>query len=387
MAERLTAESEARFRTVFAALHEGVLMVDADGEILLANAASERILGWPAAQLVGAHAFDARWKLFDEHGQSIPPDDQPLRRAILTGESERNRIVGLYRKDESLLWVEVNSSPLMRDGETIPYAAIATFEDITRRRQLEERLRQGEKMEAIGQLAGGVAHDFNNLLTVICGNTAFVLEQMVASDPRRESLEEVMSAGERAAAMTRSLLTLSRRQRGEPVVVDLRDVVRSMLPLLQRMVGPEWRLRFTPCGERANVSVDVARLEQILMNLVINARDAMPAGGAVELSVEIARLEAPRESRFGIIAAGEHAVLAVKDAGSGMAEEVLTHVFEPFFTTKGAERGTGLGLATVQGIVRHSGGAIAVESELGLGSRFLVYLPRTAEGIIEGTRA
>ncbi|MBI3567840.1 MAG: PAS domain S-box protein [Gemmatimonadetes bacterium] len=387
MVERLTLESEARFRTVFGALHEGVLMVDADGEILLVNPATERLLGVRAEQMIGHSAFDDRWSLLDEQGLALAPEEQPLRRAIRTGEAERNRIVGLRRTDAPILWLEVNSSPLLREGEAVPYAAIATFEDITRRRELEERLRQGEKMEAIGQLAGGVAHDFNNLLTVICGNTAFVLEQMGANDPRRESLEEVVAAGERAAAMTRSLLSISRRQRGVVSVIDARDVVRALLPLLQRMVGPEWRLRFTAGEAPAIVSVEVARLEQVLMNLAINARDAMGDGGAVDLTVEVARLEARRETRFGAIEAGDYVVLTVSDAGSGMHDDVLSRVFEPFFTTKGAGRGTGLGLATVLGIVKQCGGAIEVESVLGSGTRFVVYLPRLAEGIIEGTRA
>jgi hypothetical protein len=254
-------------------------------------------------------------------------------------------------------------------------AELAVLNDVTGRRQLEEQLRQAQKMEAVGMLAGGVAHDFNNLLTIITGYSQLVLNGLPDGDANRYPVEQIMKAGERAAALTKQLLAFSRRQVLQPRVFDLNKLVTSLGTLLQRLIGEDVDLRLALRAGLSSINADPGQIEQVLMNLVINSRDAMPQGGTLTVETQNEMLDESYTARHVGSRPGPHILLAVTDSGSGMDEFTKAHLFEPFFTTKGPGRGTGLGLSTVFGIVRQSGGIVDVDSELGRGTSVKVYLP------------
>ncbi|HJW14445.1 MAG TPA: ATP-binding protein, partial [Thermoanaerobaculia bacterium] len=246
-----------------------------------------------------------------------------------------------------------------------------TMIDITERKRLEEQFRQAQKMEAIGRLAGGVAHDFNNILTAILGYSDLLGASLSASNPLREEVEEIRKAAERAAALTRQLLAFGRRQVLILEVLDLNLLVREMERMLRRVIGEDIEIRTRYDPELGRVRADRGQLEQVLINLIINARDAMPSGGTITIETGNAELD------------GHHlpaVMLAVGDTGCGMDAETRAHIFEPFYTTKEKGKGTGLGLATVYGIVEQSGGHVRVSSEPGRGATFRVFLPRIGEG-------
>jgi len=240
----------------------------------------------------------------------------------------------------------------------------------------EAELRQAQKMEAVGRLAGGVAHDFNNVLTAIFGYTDLLLEQFTDDDPRRQDVLEIRRSAERAASLTRQLLAFSRKQMMQPRVLDLNEVIGSLHKLLDRLIGEDIVLEMNPASELWQVRADPGQIEQVLMNLIANGRDAMPEGG--RLTIATANLVVDQEdqkNRPGL-RPGAYATLTVSDTGGGIPGHIRAHVFEPFFTTKPQGKGTGLGLATVYGIVKQTGGGVYVDSEEGKGTRFVIYLPR-----------
>jgi PAS domain S-box-containing protein len=252
-----------------------------------------------------------------------------------------------------------------------------SFRDITQRQQLEDQLRQSQKMEAIGSLAGGIAHDFNNILTVITSHAEFLLADQPADDGQRQDLQQILGAASRAASLTRQLLAFSRKQILRPEVLDVNSVITELVPMLRRLIGEDIEIMTNLAATRVAIAADRSQLEQVLINLAVNARDAMPRGGSLMITtrhVDVAdRSELVRRHAM---SAGPYVQLMVSDEGRGIAREVIGRIFEPFFTTKEPGKGTGLGLATVHGVVHQSGGEITVESVEGAGTTFKIYLPR-----------
>jgi signal transduction histidine kinase len=246
-------------------------------------------------------------------------------------------------------------------------------------RSIEDQLFLSQKLEAVGRLAGGVAHDFNNLLTAIIGYSELTLKKLEPNDPLRRNLTEIKAAGDRAAALTRQLLAFSRKQVMQPKVLDLNQVVSNLQKMLLRLIGEEYELRMNLGAELGNVKADPGQIEQVIMNLVLNARDAMPAGGKVSIETSNIHLDESYAREHVSVVAGAYVMLAVSDSGTGIDENTRQHIFEPFFTTKEAGKGTGLGLSTVYGIVKQSGGNIWVYSEVGKGTTFKIYFPRITE--------
>jgi signal transduction histidine kinase/CheY-like chemotaxis protein len=287
-------------------------------------------------------------------------------------------IVEWKRKDGSSMVVRLSSRTVSNGGSGRSFELFA--EDVTERRALEQQLQQSQKMEAVGRLAGGIAHDFNNLLMVISGYSEFLLDRLGPEPALRAPAQEIANAAGRASSLTRQLLAFSRKQMLAPKILDLNGVVTENLKMLTRMIGEDIDLVMVPGEILGAVRADAGQIEQVIMNLAVNARDAMPSGGKltietsnVSLDEEYARFHAPLKP-------GNYVMLAISDTGAGMDQETKSHIFEPFFTTKGP-KGTGLGLSTVYGIVKQSGGYIWVYSDPGKGTTFKIYLPRVAETV------
>ena len=374
-AEDLARESERRFRELLETVQLVAVMLDTAGRITFCNDFLLRLTGWSATEAMGRNWFDLfvpereREELRSvfvrglAQGDLPPHYDNPIR--------TRSGASRLIAWDNTLL-----RSP---QGEVVGTASLGR--DITEHRALEERFRQAQRLESVGRLAGGVAHDFNNLLSVINGYSEMLLLRVDPLDPIRADLQEVYDAGRRAAVLTQQLLAFSRRQLLKPELLDLNAVLADAGSLLRRLIGEdvELSLRLDPLPAR--VCADVGQMHQVVMNLAVNARDAMPSGG--QLVIQCANVAIPEgaTSPEPGLPPGRYALLSVSDTGAGMTEEVKAHAFEPFFTTKGAGKGTGLGLATVYGIVEQSGGRIFVESEPGQGTIFRIYLPSVQQAL------
>jgi PAS domain S-box-containing protein len=366
-AEEELPESRALLQTVISGTSDAVYAKDQQGRYLMINRAAERFTGKTAASVLGqSDAF-----LFPPAEAAAVMEED--RKVIETGTTVT------YEEEVTTsggrLTAFLSTKGPLWDASGRCQGLFVIARDITDRKRaeaekakLEAQLQQAQKMESIGRLAGGVAHDFNNLLAVINGYSQLLLAQLSASDPLRAGLVEISKAGERAAALTRQLLAFSRKQVLEPRVLDLNQVVEEMRSMLGRVVGEDVEVRVALHAEAGMVHADPHQLEQVLMNVVVNARDAMPGGG--KLLIETARV-------------GRYVMLAVSDNGVGMDEQTQRQIFEPFFTTKGAGQGTGLGLSMVQGIVAQSGGYINVYSEPGQGTTFKIYLPAPAETVAD----
>lgn len=362
-------ESEERFRTIFETSAAGIVATDPAGVIISTNPAFEKMLGSTKNELIATNII----------GLAAESDSAAQREVVAAaraGEAESTTEITYRRKDGSLLSARMALAALKNDGQTT--MLIAIVEDTTEEKRLQEQLRQSHKMEAVGQLAGGVAHDFNNLLTVITGYSAFALDRIGQTDPElRADIEEISKAAERAASLTAQLLAYSRRQILELRVIDLNDIVTNTQRLLVRLIGEDIEVVTKLDPGLGTTTADAHQLEQVLINVCLNARDAMPDGGLLTIetgSVELDELTAT--TRIGELP-GPYVTLVVSDTGRGMDEGTRAQAFEPFFTTKEVGAGTGLGLSTVDGIVRQSGGFVRLESEPGAGSIVRIYLPQT----------
>ncbi|MGE0710392.1 MAG: response regulator [Planctomycetota bacterium] len=360
-AERRLALSERRYATTLASIGDGVVATDAGGRVTFLNPVAERLTGWPLAEAAGRPLSEV-FRIIDERTRA--PVEDPVQKVLQTG-----AVVGLANhtvlqgRGGREVPIDDCAAPIL-DDEGALSGVVLVFRDVSEERRREEVLRQAQKMEAVGQLAGGIAHDFNNLLTVLNGYCSLVREGLEADSPWQGPLEEMARTGQRAADLTRQLLAFARKQLVQPRALDLGQVVSASATMLRRLIPATVELRVELDPRPATILADPGQLEQVVLNLVLNARDAMPGGGRILLR---SALDA------------ERVTLSVEDDGQGMPPEVLARVWEPFFTTKELGRGTGLGLATVYGIVQQAGGQVEVESQLGRGTTFIVAFPRVSD--------
>jgi PAS domain S-box-containing protein len=355
-AQQALSESESRYKELFDANPHAMWVHDAgSGAILAVNAAAVRGYGYTPAEFARLTMADLLAATAADAGPAPAPGEQRH-----------------VRKDGTIIEVEASTHAIQFGGRP---ARLIVATDVSERHRLEAQLRQSQKMQAIGQLAGGVAHDFNNVLSIILGYGESMLMSLGPQDPHHEAVSQIVQAGERAALLTQQLLAFSRKQRVVPRVLDLNGVVRDTETMIRRLVGEDVEVHVRLADDPGAVRVDPAQIQQVLMNLVVNARDAMPRGGRLVLETALAWLDEGFERRHAGVVPGPHALLGVTDSGTGIAPDVLPRIFEPFFTTKDVGRGTGLGLATVYAIVSGAGGHVWVYSEPGQGTSFKIYLP------------
>jgi two-component system cell cycle sensor histidine kinase/response regulator CckA len=369
------AESERLYRSTFDWAPLGIAHVGLDGRWLRVNRRLCELLGRSAEELQGPSA--------DGLGLSEPVagEAESLLQMIRGVQESCSFDEKRYRRrDGTIVWTRVNVSVHRNSDGTAAYF-IQVIEDVTERRILEAQMRQASKMDAVGQLASGVAHDFNNLLSVILSYSQMLAADLKEGDPMRADLNEIQSAGMRAVALTRQLLAFSRQQVLQPQVVDLADIVGGLKNMLRRLIGEDIELTVAGDAGLGKILVDPGQMEQVIVNLAVNARDAMPQGGKLTIETAAVVIDERYAAEHVGAKTGPHVMLAVSDTGVGMDRATQSRMFEPFFTTKEAGKGTGLGLATVFGIVRQSGGTIWVYSEPGKGTAFKLYFPSTSGAV------
>jgi len=360
-------EVEEEYRCFFDNLNDIVFLIESDLRVLSVSPAVQGILGYEPEEIVGRRLDELGILAPESLGQAWRDSQR-----VAVGEPLRLAVYELVARDGTRRVVEVSGDPLVR--QTGPTRMVAVARDITERRHLEDQLRQAQKMEAVGRLAGGLAHDFNNLLTAVTGYAEILLGRLGPADRSRKELEQILKAGQRATSLTQQLLAFSRRQRLDPKVLDLNAIVADLEKMLRRLIGEDIDLTVALAPDLGRVEADPGQMGQVLMNLVVNSRDAMPRGG--KLTIATANSEVAEAHARVDLASGSYVTLAVGDTGCGMDAETKARIFEPFFTTKGADHGTGLGLSTVYGVVKQTGGHIVAESEVGAGTTFTIYLPR-----------
>ena len=369
------SQSEGVISALLDSASQGIIAADGAGRIVLVNRRAEEMFGY------------SREELLDSTIEVLLPESK---RSTHSRQREdyfahpRSRPMGIgmelagRRKDGTEFAVEVSLSHVNK-GESL--FAIAFVSDISQRKLLEEQLMHAQKMEAVGRLAGGVAHDFNNMLTVISGYNRMILDELSPMDPLRGYAEEVLKAADRAGAITNQLLSFSRRQIMQPRVINLNAVITGTEKMLRRLIGEDVELVLHLSEQAGNVKADPNHIEQAIVNLAVNSRDAMPHGGRISIETANTSLDEHYVRTHLGVNPGEFVMIAVSDTGHGMDAATRQHIFEPFFTTKERGKGTGLGLATVYGIVKQTGGDIWVYSEPGAGTTFKLYFPKVAEAI------
>ena len=374
--------SEARFRSAFYGATTGMSLTSMDGRFLQVNRSLCEMLGYTVAEMLGKTLQAV-----------MPADDLPatreLQEALMRGAPPAQLEKRFLHKQGGVVWTQWDVS-LSRDRQGTPLCFFSQIQDLTRRKRTEEALRhseeqlhQAQKMEAIGRLAGGVAHDFNNVLTVISGYASMLTRKLEDNTTLRHEAEEIQDAVERAATLTRQLLALSRKQPVNPRVLSLNGVIGGIEKMLRRLIGEDIELRFDLDPAAGRVRADAGQIEQGIINLAINARDAMPQGGKLTIKTALVTQEKADPMRDGDLPPGQYTAIIVSDTGVGMTAEVKSHLFEPFFTTKARDKGTGLGLATCYGIVKQSGGYIHVDAEPNRGATFKIYLPVVSDAVEE----
>jgi PAS domain S-box-containing protein len=367
-AESALREAHQNVRAVIESSPLSIYAVDTTNIVRSWNHAAESLFGWRADEVIGRPL-------------PIVPNDTPelrhSRERLLNGEAIRGMEVTTVKKDGTPVVLSLSAAPLHDAADRVT-GVISIADDLTQLRQLEVQYRQAQKMEAVGRLAGGIAHDFNNILTAILGTASLMAESMAADSAARPDLREIEKAARRAAGLTGQLLAFSRRQLLEPQIIDVNALVRDLEGMLRRLIGENIKVRTILAPDTGTVRADHGQVQQAILNLVVNARDAMPDGGS--LTIETANAEFDSHYAKGHLSAepGQYVLVAISDTGIGMNAETKAHLFEPFFTTRQPGKGTGLGLATVYGIVKQSGGYIWAYSELGQGATFKIYLPRVA---------
>ncbi len=379
------AASEERHRFLTANITDAIWTLGMDRRFHYVSPSIERLAGYTVEQFLDQDleailSEDSYERALHTLADELQRDSQPG----VDPERWRTLDLELRRSDGSLLWTESRMN-LLRDADGNLSGVLGVTRDIAAWKEAqqalqrsEKRLRQAQRLEAVGQLAGGVAHDFNNLLTVIQGHHDLLIQDFHGQDPRRSRLEEIGKAADKAASLTRQLLAFARRQRLEPAVLSLNEVVSETAPILKRLLPEDIRISFELASDLGNVEADRGQLEQVLLNLVVNARDAMPRGGSLRIATANADLRTGFEAYDPPVVPGRYVRMEVSDDGSGIPEPLQAKIFEPFFTTKEVGKGTGMGLATVYGIIKQSKGYIWVESAEGEGTSFEILLPRSS---------
>jgi two-component system, cell cycle sensor histidine kinase and response regulator CckA len=367
-AQESLRRSEMNFRSLVTNAPYGICRCDSSGKLLDANPALLKMLGYSSTQeLVGLHLG----ALYENAQHWFELADR-----LRTGLPFNDLLVEWKRKSGPAAMARISGRTVVNGGESKTFELFA--EDVTERRTLEQQLRQSQKMEAVGRLAGGIAHDFNNLLMVISGYAEFLLERLGPEPALRAPAQEIAGAAGRASSLTRQLLAFSRKQMLAPKILDLNSVIAENLKMLRRVIGEDIDLVMVPAEDLGAVRADMGQVEQVIMNLAVNARDAMPSGGSLTIETSNVALAEDETRLQPPLKPGNYIMLSISDTGLGMDAETQSHIFEPFFTTKGP-KGTGLGLSTVYGIVKQSGGYIWVSSEQGKGTTFKIYFPQVPQ--------
>jgi PAS domain S-box-containing protein len=377
LAQQELIKSEERYRELVENAHDIIYTHDLDGNYTSTNKAGEQITGYTREETLSLNI-----------AQTVAPEYiESVRRMLarqLVGEKGTAYELEILAKDGRRIVVEVNTRIILENGAPVSVQGVAR--DVTERKQLESQFRQAQKMEAVGQFAGGIAHDFNNLLTVILSHADLALTPLNVAEPLARNLKAIIKASERAASLIRQLLAFSRKQILQPKVLDLNSFIPGILEMVERLVGEDIELVIRPGVELGQIKADPGQIEQVIINLVVNARDAMPKGGKITVETNNVYLDDEKVRQCSAISPGWHVGLTITDTGQGIDDETVTHIFDPFFTTKEFGKGTGLGLAIVYGIVKQSGGGIRVSSEVDKGTSFGIYLPMINDEISEPER-
>ena len=370
--EAALREAEQKYRHIFEEAMVGIFQSTPQGRFISANNAMARMFGYDSPEELIGSIEDIQRQVYVDASRR-----QEFKRQL----EERGALHGfeleVYRKDRSKMWLSMNVRVVRNGKTTVGFEG--SFEDISQRKLLEEQFRQSQKMEAVGRLAGGVAHDFNNAIGVITGYSELLQLKLKPGDPLHKYADEIGKAGQRAASLTRQLLAFSRKQVIQPVLLDLNAVVGEMDKMLRRLIGEDIEVSFSRDSKLAAIKADPGQIEQILMNLAVNARDAMPKGGKLFIQTANVELDETYSRQHAYVEEGSYVMLSFSDTGCGIDKQIQAKIFDPFFTTKEPGKGTGLGLSTVYGIVKQNGGYVWVYSEPGKGATFRLYFPR-AEG-------
>ncbi|OGP63097.1 MAG: hypothetical protein A2V65_10095 [Deltaproteobacteria bacterium RBG_13_49_15] len=378
-AERAARESEKKYRRLYEGSRDGYAAVNMEGKIIEANSSFCEMLGYNEIELSEKTYHD----LTPEKWHSV--EEEILQKQVFKRGYSDIYEMECKRKDGTIFPVEIRTYLQEEDGK--PKGMWAFVRDVSERKKLEAEFSQAQKMEAIGRLTGGIAHDFNNLLTAIIGRSDLLLMKHAESDPLYSEVEEIKKAGQRAAALTRQLLAFSRKQILKSEILDLNKLLAEMEKMLKPMVGEDIELMMLLDPDLGRIEADPGKIEQIVMNLIVNSRDAMPNGGRISIKTGNSELDDAFFRGHGIHPrSGRYVMLSISDTGEGIRPDIISHIFEPFFTTKEKGKGTGLGLSTVYGIVKQSGGHIFPFSVPGKGTTFKIYLPRANGKIDDGKK-